>query len=145
VDKIREHRRLIALMAILALAAAACGGGSASSATQPAVASTGAARAVSDVLQVAAKDFSFSLNLTSLHPGQPGVNVIFNNNGTTPHTLTFYSDAGYKTKIPGDADSGPVTAGDTAIFAFVVPDGVTTVYYRCDIHPTKMTGQLPVQ
>jgi len=95
-----------------------------------------------DALTVTAKDFSFSVNLTSLHPGLPGVDVNFNNTGSTTHTVAFYADADFKTKI---AESQPVAAGASSGFPFVPPDGATKVFYRCEIHPTQMKGELPVQ
>ncbi len=147
------RRGLIVAVAALALVATACGGEGPSSnppaasaaGSSPAAGATSAGpRTEVDSLQVSAKDFSFSLNLTSLHPGPPGVDVVLTNDGATPHTLTFYSDPDFKTKIP-KADSGSVAPGGTAAFPFIVPDGLTTVYFRCDIHPTQMTGQLAVQ
>ncbi len=146
----RPARELIVTMAVLTIIVTACGGGGAGSTPSAAAVSpaggpsSAGPRTEVDALQASAKDFSFSLNLTSLHPGPPGVDVVFTNDGATPHTLTFYQDPDFKTMIP-KADSGSVAPNGNAAFPFIVPDGVTTVYYRCDIHPTQMTGQLPVQ
>lgn len=95
-----------------------------------------------DSLEVTAKDFSFTLNLTSVRPGAPGVDVTFKNDGATTHTLTFYEDAEFTKKIGG---SGNIAAGQTGGFPFLPPADATTIYYRCDIHTTQMKGELAVK
>lgn len=158
----RMLRGSIGLLAFV-LIAGACGGsdskkastpaaGATSAATKPAagatVAATKAPGAVAtartdvDELKVIAKDFSFTLDLTSVRPGAPGVDVRFANQGATTHTLAFYKDADFKTKI---GESNPVAAGSSVAFPFVPPSGATSVFYRCEIHPGQMKGELAVK
>lgn len=163
-------RAIIAALAAAALIGSACGGGGSSdktstpaggatTATQPASAATTAptkaatsapaegatvastARTEVDSLTVTAKDFSFTLDLTSIHPGAPGVDVVFQNSGATVHQVAFYEDAGYTKKI---AESQPVAPGGSSGFPFIPPTGATSVFYRCEIHPTQMFGELKV-
>ena len=105
---------------------------------------TTAKRTEVDNLQISAKDFSFKANLTSVHPGAPGVDVSFKNEGSATHTLTFYTDADFKTKL-GSADSSKIAGGGSVGFPFIPPDGAKSVYYRCEIHPTQMKGELAVK
>ena len=151
----RAARGLAIALALTALFAAACGGskksntpaaGATTAATKPAAASTPAAsttkRTQVDMLNATAKDFSFTLGLTSIHPGVPGVDVTFKNDGSTTHTLTFYEDSGFTKKLNG---SGNIAAGQTAGFPFAPSANATSVFYRCDIHPTQMKGELTVK
>jgi plastocyanin len=143
----------IALLVPVALVTAACGDDDDSTAatSTPAASGTkagagpttsGAKRTEVDELHVTAKDFSFSADLTSVHPGAPGTDVTFTNSGGTTHTLTFYSDSDYKNKV---ADSGRIAAGQIGGFPFIPPDGAKKLYYRCEIHPTQMKGEIAVQ
>ena len=149
--------RGFAVMFVAVALAAACGGGDSkksstpaagatTAATKPAAASTPAAsttkRTQVDMLNATAKDFSFTLGLTSIHPGVPGVDVTFKNDGSTTHTLTFYEDSGFTKKLNG---SGNIAAGQTAGFPFAPSANATSVFYRCDIHPTQMKGELTVK
>lgn len=143
-------QRLATSMIPVVMAVAACGGGS--PATEPsspaavppaATALTGSPRTAVDDLKITATDFAFASNLTAIHPGAPGVDVFFENKGAAPHTVTFYTDPDFKTKLEG-ADSGTIAAGQSTGFPFSVPTGVTTVYYRCEVHPSQMKGQLTV-
>jgi plastocyanin len=149
-------RGLVATIVVGALVAAACGSdskksntpaaGGTTAATKPTAASTPAAGATKrtevDTLNATAKDFAFTLDLTSVHPGPPGVDVTFKNDGATTHTLTFYEDSGFTKQIGG---SGNIAAGQTGGFPFLPPSGASKVYYRCDIHTTQMKGELAVK
>ena len=160
----RTHaiRGLVAVVAAASLVAA-CGGSDSKKSDTPAPGATsGATKAAAptkataastpatdatkrtqvDTLNATAKDFSFALDLTSVHPGVPGVDVTFTNNGGTTHTLTFYEDSGYTKKLNG---SGNISSGQTGGFPFLPSTGATSVFYRCDIHTTQMKGELSVK
>ncbi len=144
-------RGMVALASVATLVAA-CGGsdskksntpaagGATVAATKPAAAST--ARADVNRLSISAKDFSFTTDATSIRPGSPAADVTFKNDGAATHTLTFYEDSAYTKKLTG---SGNVLAGQMAAFAVTAPTGATNVFYRCDIHPAQMKGELAVK
>ena len=142
---------LAVVVAMALLLGLACGGGSSSSPTgttkgtatvsQKSSGTSGTPRSDVDELTASAKEYSFTLSLTSVRPGAPGVDVTFKNEGTLTHTLTFYADSGYQTKVGG---SGNIAAGQTGGFPFIPPDGATKLYYRCDIHTTQMKGEIAV-
>ena len=167
--------RIAALSLVtLSVLIGACGGSDdkksdtpAAAATKPAAASTSAAtkaaaptavptktaatapannaatpRSATDKLNVVAKDFSFALNLTSVRPGIPGVDVFFQNSGSATHTIAFYEDAAFTKKL---GESQPVAGGARSGFPFVPPAAASMVYYRCEIHPNQMKGELVVK
>jgi plastocyanin len=114
-------------------------------ATTPTAASTAAAPTAADssgteALSVAAKDFSFALDKGSVKKGSQ-VDVAFENQGSAPHTINFYTDEAY-TKPIADAESGSVSGGGSKAFTFTAPADGTAAYYRCEVHPTQMTGEL---
>ena len=148
-------RAVLPLLSILLLVVAACGGSSASQAPSSAAASSvssapsastapsGSAAAGGATLHVGMRDFTFALDKSSLPPAT-AVDVTADNGGEAPHTITFYTDAAYTSKVAG-ADSGSVAAGASKEFSFTPPDGATVLFFRCEIHPTQMTGQIDVK
>ena len=109
----------------------AAGGGAATS-------TTGAT-----TLNVTAKDFSFDIDKDAI-PSGGTINVVFKNEGNAPHTITFYTDEDYTQKVP-DGDSDTVSGGESKNFTFTAPSSGDDVYYRCEIHPTQMKGELTLQ
>jgi plastocyanin len=93
-------------------------------------------------LTVTAADFSFSADISSVAPGSV-VEVAFTNSGSAPHTLTFYTDAEYTDAIPG-GDSDRVSGGGSVNFTFEAPEDGTG-FYRCEVHPAQMMGELAVE
>ena len=92
-------------------------------------------------LTVTAADFSFDADLTSVAAGSV-VQVAFSNSGSSPHTLTFYTDAEHTDAIPG-GDSERVPGGDSVIFTFEAPES-GSAFYRCEVHPSQMEGELTI-
>ena len=94
-------------------------------------------------LSVTAKDFSFDVDKDAV-PAGGTINVSFKNDGNALHTVTFYTDDAYTQKVSG-GDSGQVTGGQSKDFSFTAPSSGDDVYYRCEIHPTQMKGELTLQ
>lgn len=90
-------------------------------------------------LAVTAQDFSFSLDADSIPAGT--VLVTLTNAGAAPHTITFYTDEEYTDMVGG---TERVAAGDSGSASLVVPDDVDELYYRCEVHPTQMMGEIEV-
>jgi plastocyanin len=111
-------------------------------ATAPVPAATSGDRD-SSTLTVTARDFSFDVSLSSLEKGA-AVEVEFNNAGSAPHTVTFYTDEDY-TQPVADGDSGQVPGGGNAAFSLNVPAEGDDLYYRCEVHPSQMQGELPLE
>ena len=138
---------------LLMLAAVACGGGTSSAdKTATAAAKTGgtnptaaATKATSSPasgvaakqITITAKDFSFSADDVNVSKGDT-VAITFKNSGSATHTLTFYTDDAYTNPIAG-ADTGNVNGGSTKTLTVKADAGL---YYRCNIHPTQMKGEI---
>lgn len=115
---------------LLTLAGAACGGGSSSSGS---TASSGTPKQ----LIITAKDFFFSADAVDVAKGDT-IAVTFKNSGAAAHTLAFYSDGPYKNAIAG-GDTGSVSGGATKTLTVAADVGL---FYRCNIHPTRMQGKI---
>jgi plastocyanin len=107
----------------------------------PTAEGTGESDEASEVV-AQAQDFSFTLDVVSVAGGS-NVAVDFTNRGAAPHTLTFYIDEGFERLLPG-ADSGTTAPGETSAFQFQAP-ARGSMYYRCEVHPGQMQGELPVE
>jgi plastocyanin len=91
-------------------------------------------------LTITAVDFSFNAPALDVSKGDT-ITVTFKNNGSTSHTLTFFSDDNYTAAIAG-ADTGSVSAGATKTLTVTADKGL---YYRCNIHPTQMMGEIEIK
>jgi len=91
---------------------------------------------------VQAADFEFTVDKSSLLKNA-SVEVAFENNGDAIHTVTFYTDEDFTQKLP-DGDSGRTSGGETKDFTFMSPASGDELYYRCEIHPTQMHGEIPL-
>jgi plastocyanin len=89
---------------------------------------------------ITARDFSFDPSDPTAQAGSTSVTL--ENEGSSSHTLTFYSDEARTTAIEG-ADTGSVSGGDSASFDVDLAAG--TVYFQCDIHPSQMQGTIEVE
>jgi plastocyanin len=143
---------LAAVSLVVATAFVACGddddddggdgGGTTPAATAPSGSTPSSGGGVTENIAFEAEDFSFSTETTSVPPGAT-INVDFTNNGSAPHTLTFYEDDAYTSPISG-ADSGQVSGGESTSFSFTsLASG--ELYYRCEVHPSQMQGELAIE
>ena len=142
---------LTCALATLALAAAACGGGnsyggsSSASPTRPAAtaATSGttpqAAGAQGEKATVVAKDFSFTPDEVEL-TGTGSVTFTLDNQGSAPHTFTVYRDEEHTQLVGG---TGNVPGGQKGTVT-VTLDKSGDYYFRCEIHPTQMQGEIKV-
>jgi plastocyanin len=134
-----RYAALLAAAALLALGAAACGGddddgddGDSAAATQP---------AGDGGVTVTATDFSFSPAEVEATAGE-ALSLTLQNDGSAPHTLTVYSDEEYTTEVAG-ADTGQVNGGESGDFE-VTFDAAGDYYFRCEVHPSQMQGEIVV-
>jgi plastocyanin len=98
---------------------------------------TGAATGgADDEVQVAMLDFSYDPASFTVPAGVP-VKVEARNEGASPHTLTVYTDQEYNDAVD-DADTGTISGGEDGEFTATFEGG--EYYFRCEVHPTQMTG-----
>ena len=88
------------------------------------------------------RDFSFNPTSFDAPKGRP-YNITATNSGSTRHTFNVYKDSAFS--VPLSPDSHIEVAPSTAEGLFVKFDDATTYYYRCEIHPQQMQGQIHVK
>ena len=96
----------------------------------------------SGVVPLEARDFSFVPNQLSADLGG-SIEVQFTNSGAAPHSLAFYEDAGH-TKPIAAARVDDIQPGKQTILRFASPASAATLYFRCEVHPDRMEGELSV-
>ena len=142
---------VLAVVALCAVAFVACGGDDdddGDSGDQPtAVATevaggdeTPASGGSAQEVTITAEDFSFTPSSPAVDAGE--VTFTLKNEGSAPHTLTFYSDSGFENKIEG-ASTDQVSAGSEESFT-VTFDESGEAYFRCEVHPSQMQGELTI-
>ena len=94
------------------------------------------------VVNLVARDMKFNSSKIIV-PAGANVTLNFDNQDSNiPHNVAIYTDDSGKTTI----FQGKVITGPSMIaYNFVAPDTPGTYFFRCDIHPTTMTGQFIVQ
>lgn len=89
-------------------------------------------------LRVTARSIAFVPENLEATKGEPAT-VTFKNADGLAHTFTVYRDEDFKTRVAG-ADSGNVGQDETKDVAIPVVDN--DLYFRCEIHPTQMMGEI---
>ncbi len=93
-------------------------------------------------LQLVAENIEFNLNTIDVPAGSHITIHFENKDDSVPHNLAVYTDSMASTTIfKGQIITGPATT----TYTFTAPTTPGTYFFRCDIHPTTMTGQLVVQ
>jgi plastocyanin len=124
--------------------ATASTGTTASGSTAPAttIATTAATTAGAVTVSLTAQNIKFDTSTITVPAGST-VTVNFNNkDASVPHNFAVYSDSSATTPIfKGQIVTGPTTT----TYTFTAPSTPGTYFFRCDVHPTQMTGQFVVE
>jgi plastocyanin len=161
-----RSRRLLAFtflaIAPLALVAVACGGGggkatatstrpAAATPTRPAASPTGTplpeattAPAAETVEISAVPHIKFDKDTITVKAGSQVTLKFTNSDTSVPHNWAAYTDSTATTPIPG-AQTAVCTGPCEEDITFTAPDQPGDYFFRCDVHPTAMTGTLVVQ
>lgn len=93
-------------------------------------------------VNIGAKNIAFNMSTITVPAGSQ-VTVNFNNQDSgIQHNVAFYTDFSASKTIY----KGPVITGSNkTTFTFTAPAQAGTYFFRCDIHPTQMTGKFVVQ
>lgn len=91
-------------------------------------------------ISVVAKNMAF--NVTSITvPAGANVSILFENQDAAPHNIAFYESSKADTPLfIGDIISSP----ESIVYTFTAPETAGTYFFRCDVHPAKMTGDFIV-
>jgi plastocyanin len=91
-------------------------------------------------VKIQAKGIKFTLPQFNLTANQPAV-IDFHNGDSVPHNIAIYTNKDY-TGLPF-FQGGVVVGPASTEYQFTAPPA-GTYYFRCDIHPTVMTGTVVV-
>lgn len=93
------------------------------------------------IVDLVAKNIAFNTSTITV-PAGADVGVNFDNqDANVPHNFAVYTDSSATTEIfKGDIITGPAKT----TYTFKAPDKPGTYFFRCDVHPTLMTGQFVV-
>lgn len=93
-------------------------------------------------LTIAARDFQFAARQYQVRQGEVA-QIRLTNEGSAPHSFKAYEDDEYKQPVEG-AEIQPIEPGQSAATALNPPEGINELYFRCEVHPKQMTGQIEV-
>ena len=92
-------------------------------------------------IKIAAKDNAFDRTKIRVATYDE-IEVIFTNWDSTEHNFSVYQDETAKVEIFG----GEIIKGPIAIvYRFTAPSYPGIYFFRCDVHPTTMTGEFTVE
>lgn len=135
---------VLALVSVVAMVFVACGDDDdATAPTKASSATTTAGLNSAAKVTVVATDFAFAPSKIDLKAGA-ATEITLSNNGQAPHSLAIYSDKDFKTK----ADGGTIAttnAGAKGTTNFTPAAGATSLFFRCEVHPTQMQGEISVK
>ena len=94
------------------------------------------------VIGLTAENIAFDKKTITVESGA-AVTINFNNRDRgIPHNFALYKDAGAAEMIfQGDIITGP----GQITYQFSAPATAGTYFFRCDVHPTQMTGDFVVK
>lgn len=88
-----------------------------------------------------AKNLSFNVNSITVPAGSNVVINFDNQDSGIPHNFAVYTDSSANTII----FKGPIITGiNRTTYTFAAPNTPGTYFFRCDVHPTQMTGEFIV-
>jgi plastocyanin len=93
-------------------------------------------------ITVTAAGMAFDTNSITVSAGAHLTITFINNDNGIRHNVSFYTSAAATTVI----NIGGMTTGvSTVTYTFDAPTTPGTYFFRCDVHPTTMTGSFIVQ
>ncbi len=92
-------------------------------------------------ISLAAQNLAFDKTTITV-PAGAAVTINFKNNDSVPHNFSLFTDAGAN---PPALFQGQIVSGSgSATYTFTAPTTPGTYFFRCDVHPTIMTGSFVV-
>jgi predicted lipoprotein with Yx(FWY)xxD motif/plastocyanin len=104
---------------------------------------TSSAAGASVTIDLIAQNMAFNMSKMTVAAGA-SVTINFNNkDGGIPHNFSLYTDS---SAAPPPIFLGQTITGPATItYKFTAPATPGTYFFRCDVHPTSMTGSFVVQ
>ncbi len=93
-------------------------------------------------ISLIAQNFAFNPNTITV-PAGASVTINFDNKDTAPHNFALYTNS--RATPPAIFQGQTITGPATISYTFTAPTTPGTYFFRCDVHPTIMTGSFIVQ
>jgi plastocyanin len=93
-------------------------------------------------ITVTASGMAFDTSTITVSAGAHLTITFINNDNGVPHNIAFYTSSAATTLIYQGART---TGVSTVTYTFDAPTTPGTYFFRCDVHPTTMTGSFIVQ
>ncbi|MDD5082879.1 MAG: cupredoxin domain-containing protein [Dehalococcoidales bacterium] len=91
-------------------------------------------------IDLSAQNYAFDKSTITV-PAGASVTINFNNKESVSHNFALYTNSSASTNIfRGDIINGP----RTIVYKFTAPATPGNYFFRCDVHPTSMTGTFVV-
>lgn len=96
--------------------------------------------AQSITINLTAQNMAFDKSTITV-PAGASVTINFTNKDSIPHNFALYTDSSARTSI----FVGQIVSATTVTYKFTAPTAPGNYFFRCDVHPTTMTGTFVVQ
>jgi plastocyanin len=90
-------------------------------------------------LTVTARDMQFDQKTLTV-PAGSNVTIVFTNRDSVPHNISIYTNSAATDTVY----RGEIVSNSTVNYQFMAPVKPGTYFFRCDVHPTVMTGSFIV-
>jgi plastocyanin len=91
-------------------------------------------------INLIAQNIAFDQNTLTVAAGAK-VTINFTNKDNVPHNFALYTDSSASTTI----FKGNIITNSSTTYTFTAPSTPGTYFFRCDVHPTSMTGSFIVK
>ncbi len=91
-------------------------------------------------INLVAQGMAFNMSTITV-PAGATVTINFNNKDTVPHNFALYNNS---SATPPAIFQGTTITGTSITYTFTAPTTPGTYFFRCDVHPTLMTGSFVV-
>jgi heme/copper-type cytochrome/quinol oxidase subunit 2 len=109
---------------------------------QPAVTPTPAPTTQEVTIDLTAQNMAFDKSTITVPAGAGVMINFFNKDNNVPHNFSVYTDSTASKAI----FTGKIITGvNSAMYMFQAPTTPGKYFFRCDVHPTTMTGEFIVQ
>jgi plastocyanin len=113
--------------------------------SKPTPAPTATPGAGAQEVTIVGKNIKFDLDQLTVESGRQ-VDVTFDNQDAgTPHNWALYTDRAAATSGEAPIAASEIASGPVVQHIVFDAPAPGTYFYRCDVHPTQMTGELVVQ
>jgi plastocyanin len=92
-------------------------------------------------VNLSAKGFAFDKSSITVPAGADVTLVFTNNDNGIPHNFSLYTNSSATQAL----FVGQIITGGSITYHFTAPSAPGTYFFRCDVHPTRMTGSFIVQ